>query len=123
MGQKKCHCIMQEWLYILGVGRGIHSSKCMQEWYIGRFLVQAVQLYTQLVSNLFYSHHGLHVLGGVSQWQTGEAVVPAHEVVVQVSSHQPNHVGQVALVGSQNVVWYTCRLQCLVVHLCTVCIT
>ena len=61
-------------------------------------------------SNLFDSHHGLHVLGCVSDGYAREAAIPAHQVVVQVPPHQPNHVTEVGVIVRDNMRWHSCRL-------------
>ena len=46
---------------------------------------------------LFDPHHGFHVLGSVPHRQTAETAIPAHQVVVDVASHQAKHVAKIRL--------------------------
>ena len=47
--------------------------------------------------HLLNSHHGLHVLRGIAQWDAGQAPIPVEEVVVDVAPDQPQHVAEVGL--------------------------
>ena len=73
--------------------------------------------YMYTCANLFDSHHSLHVFGGVPDRQTGEAAVPVHQVVVEVTSNQPHHIAQVGFIGRQYIGWDSGCLQGLCVHL------
>ncbi len=47
-----------------------------------------------LPTDLFNPHHSVHVAGGVPHRHARQAMIPVHEVVVDIASHKSQHVIQ-----------------------------
>ena len=71
------------------------------------------------LQGLLDPHHGLHELGRVPHRHAGHVAVPVHQVIVDVPSHQPQHVADVGFVGFNDCGRDVTHPQRQGIHLCT----